>query len=422
MLEAQHSVLDSNDFEWAVGIEDTFIPQVRSRGRVLDEYELTGHYDLWREDLALAASTGVRSTRYGIPWYRVNPAPGVFDWSWTDAVLDHMVRDLGIHPIVDLMHYGCPLWLEGEFINPAYPERVAEYTRSFVERYRDLVSSYTPLNEPRINARMCGMNGTWPPYLRGERGYVRMVMALARGMSLTIRAIREVQPEARVVQAEAAEALVTADPSLSDVLHQQRAQQFLATDLVLGRVDADHELAAWIIDRGAREADLEWFRAHPEEVDVFGVNFYPEFTRKTLIRAGARVRRKRGGGTGADLHELLVTYHARYGRPVMVTETSTSAVTRRLAWLEASVDAVRDVRRAAVPVIGYTWWPLFSLVAWRYRGGSKPASTYLVDMGLWDLRATSTGGLNRVRTAVADRFAQLVTEGVPPIAVRASAA
>ncbi len=33
------------DFMWAVGIEDTFIPQEASRsGRVLDEYELTQHY------------------------------------------------------------------------------------------------------------------------------------------------------------------------------------------------------------------------------------------------------------------------------------------------------------------------------------------------------------------------------------------
>ena len=43
--------------KFAVGIEDTFVPQASSNLRALDEYELTGHYDSWREDLDLAAST-----------------------------------------------------------------------------------------------------------------------------------------------------------------------------------------------------------------------------------------------------------------------------------------------------------------------------------------------------------------------------
>lgn len=47
------------DFAWAVGIEDTFIPQLgRSTGRLLDEYALTQHYERWRQDLDLAASLG----------------------------------------------------------------------------------------------------------------------------------------------------------------------------------------------------------------------------------------------------------------------------------------------------------------------------------------------------------------------------
>ena len=32
---------------------------------------------------------GRNGMRYGFPWYRINPAPGVFDWSWTDQVVDY---------------------------------------------------------------------------------------------------------------------------------------------------------------------------------------------------------------------------------------------------------------------------------------------------------------------------------------------
>src|SRR4051794_34405768 len=101
----------ANDFVWAVGIEDTFVPQTRAWQRPLDEYELVGHYEHWREDLALARTIGVQAIRWGVPWYRVQPAPDTFDWSWTDQVIPYLVQELGLVPIVDLMHYGCPLWL-----------------------------------------------------------------------------------------------------------------------------------------------------------------------------------------------------------------------------------------------------------------------------------------------------------------------
>ena len=65
------------DFLWAVGIENTFVPHTRAGHRRLDEYELMDHYRLWRQDLDLAADLGISTIRYGIPWYRVNPRPGV---------------------------------------------------------------------------------------------------------------------------------------------------------------------------------------------------------------------------------------------------------------------------------------------------------------------------------------------------------
>ena len=61
--------------KFAVGIEDTFVPQSSPGRRALDLYELTGHYENWREDLDMAASSGASMIRYSVPWYRVNPAP-----------------------------------------------------------------------------------------------------------------------------------------------------------------------------------------------------------------------------------------------------------------------------------------------------------------------------------------------------------
>ena len=98
-------------FRWAVGIEDTFVPQVALGRRALDEYELTQHYVFWADDLALAAQAGATSVRYGFPWYRLNPEPGRFVWEWSDRVVDRL-EELGLEAIVDLVHFGTPLWLE----------------------------------------------------------------------------------------------------------------------------------------------------------------------------------------------------------------------------------------------------------------------------------------------------------------------
>ena len=89
-------------------------------GRTLDEYELTDHYGRWREDLALMAELEVPAARYGVPWHRIQPAPGRWDWRHADEPLERLL-ELGIAPQVDLVHYGLPGWIEGAYLHPDYP-------------------------------------------------------------------------------------------------------------------------------------------------------------------------------------------------------------------------------------------------------------------------------------------------------------
>src|SRR5581483_5507488 len=122
-------------FCWATGIEDTFITAPWPRtGRALDEYELTDHYGRWETDLGLMARLGVGAARYGVPWHRVNPAPGTWDWRAADAPLERLLT-LGIDPIVDLVHYGVPPWIPGAFLSPEFPARVAEFAARLAERF-----------------------------------------------------------------------------------------------------------------------------------------------------------------------------------------------------------------------------------------------------------------------------------------------
>ena len=59
-------------------------------------------------------------------------------------------------------------------------------------------------------------------------------------------------------------------------------------------------------------------------------------------------------------------------------------------------------------MVGYTWWPLFSLVAWAYRQGNKGINEYLVNMGLWDL---DPGTLDRIATPLVGEYRELTVGG-----------
>jgi hypothetical protein len=138
---------------------------------------------------------------------------------------------------------------------------------------------------------------------------------------------------------------------------------------------------------------------------------YPMFTMKRILRRGRGQRIRRVYASGQLVEELAALYWRRFRRPLMISETAAlGSVRRRRKWLADSVAAVRNVRAEGLPLIGYTWWPLFSLVAWSYRQSTRPAADrYWLRMGLWDVDPGP--GLRRIRTAVADDFRALAAAG-----------
>ncbi|TDD69899.1 glycosyl hydrolase family protein [Jiangella aurantiaca] len=396
---------------FALGVEDTFVPQERPGERAIDEYELTQHYEFWSGDLGLAASAGATLLRWGVPWYRINPAKDEWDWSWLDRVVDRFA-ELELRPVVDLLHYGTPLWLDGQFASPDYPERAAEYAYRVADRYADRVTDYTPVNEPMIHALFSGEYAYWPPYLSGPDGLVTMVRQLARGFVLAQRAMRGVLGERGVfVHVDAGMRYVddAASPSQLPLIERLRHQVHLVEDLATGRVGAEHPLASFLLEHGFHDDDLGWFAADPTPPDVMGVNYYPRHSTE-VFEAGVHhaggfpdPRPTRDDGV-AGLEELLRAAAGRYGVPVALTETCvTASVADRLAWLDASVDAVHRLRADGVPVVAYTWWPVFDMYEWTYRHSAAPREAHLLTMGLWAL-SERDGVLHRVATPLVDRF------------------
>ena len=71
------------------------------------------HYHRYEEDLRRAADAGLNAYRFSIEWSRVEPEEGIFD----EAEIDHYrrmiraCRELGLEPMITLMHFTSPVWL-----------------------------------------------------------------------------------------------------------------------------------------------------------------------------------------------------------------------------------------------------------------------------------------------------------------------
>ncbi len=401
---------ESDTFFWATGIEDTFItapwPQT---GRTLDEYELTGHYERWHADIGLMRDIGVTVARYGIPWHRIQPRRGAWEWGFVDRAVDRLL-ELGIEPIIDLVHYGLPPWIEDAYLNPHFASLMADYSARVAERLRGRVFAYTPLNEPRITAWYCGRLGWWPPHRRGWRGFVAVMLGAARGIVESVRALRAVDPEILIAHVDATDLYVAHLDEFTAAAQERQDMVFLALDLVSGRLKPEHSLWRWLLRHGATEEDLRWFLDRAIELPLVGINLYPMFTQKVARRTpGGRIRWAMTYAGGDIVETLGAMYWKRYQAPVFISETaSVGSVARRAAWLTDSVAAVRRLREAGIPLVGYTWWPLFALVTWAYRQGTHPPEYYLKQMGLWDL----DDKLERIRTPLVDQFHTLATGGV----------
>jgi beta-glucosidase/6-phospho-beta-glucosidase/beta-galactosidase len=394
-------------FWWAAGIEDTFITSPHPvTGRTLDEYELTEHYSRWAEDLELLASLGVPAARYGIPWHRIQPQRRSWDWTFADETLERLLA-LGVDPQVDLIHYGLPQWLDGAFLNPDYPLLAADYAARLAKRFRGRITWYTPLNEPRITAWYCGRLGWWPPFQRSWSGFVAVMLAICRGIVATVRALQAVDREIVCYHVDAADLYDTDDPQLTTEAERRQQIVFLALDLISGRVNDKHALWGWMLRHGAQVPQLEAFLDDPVDLPVIGMNLYPMFTRKRLVRDKHGRFRIRMPLAGQDLvGRVGRLYHQRYGSPLMISETATiGSVARRQKWLDETVAEVAELRGEGIPIVGYTWWPMYALVTWAYRQGNRPITAHLAQMGLYDLDSD----LERLPTRLVDSYRKLIS-------------
>lgn len=315
----------------------------RADGRQLDLIASTRHDEQAFGDYRVVAGCGLDTVRDALRWHLIEAEPGRYDWSSFLPML-RAARQAGVQVIWDLCHYGVPHGLDiwsAEFLDRFAAFCAAAACVVHLEG-GDETPFYCPVNEINYWAWAGGDHARMYPQALGRGPELKR--QLARAAIVAVDAVRSVDPRARFITAEPLIHVATPpEAPEADVAGaaEHREAQFEACDMIAGRLHPE---------LGGSERHL----------DIVGVNFYPE---NQLFRSGGATV-PLGHWLYRPLRDLLLEVHARYGRPVLLTETGAEG-RNGAGWLRYVGGEVRAALRAGVPVEGVCLYPVMDYPGWR---------------------------------------------------------
>ncbi len=362
----------------------------------LDQIRRSGHEGR-PGDLDLIAGLGIRAIRYPVLWERVAPhGLECADWSWTDERLGRL-RELGVRPIVGLVHHGSGP-RSTSLVDPGFAEGLAAFAGAVAERY-PWVEDYTPVNEPLTTARFSGLYGHWYPHGRDDSTFARAMLTECRAVVLAMRAIREVNPDARLVQTEDLGKMFST-PRLAYQADLENERRWLTFDLLCGQLRRGDAMWQFLHRAGVAESELRWFQDSPCPPDILGVNHYltsdrylddrlesypPELHGGNGRHAYADIEAVRVRESGpADPADLLREAWDRYRRPLAVTEVHLGCTREeQMRWFVEMWDAAGHARDEGADVRAVTAWSLLGAYDW---DSLSTRSDGHYESGVFDLR------------------------------------
>jgi beta-glucosidase/6-phospho-beta-glucosidase/beta-galactosidase len=310
----------------------------RSDGVRLDLIAATEHDRLVREDYRACAAHGLRTVRDGLRWHLIEREAGRYDWSSWLPMLE-AAAETGVQVMWDLFHYGSPDHLDQG--SPEFTGAYARFAAAAVRLHREATGTAAivcPLNEISFLS-WAARNGVFPAIgaCEEEAGWLsrHLVSTAIAGM----RAMREADPECRFIWAEPLINVLPQTPADAAEAEAKRLSQYHCYDMLSGRTAPE-------------------LGGSPEWIDAVGLNFYSDnqwYLNGSTIPLGRHDYR--------PLADMLAETHARYGRPLLLTETGAEG-SARPAWLHYVSGEVHEAIRRGVPVAGVCLYPVLSFPGW----------------------------------------------------------
>ena len=356
------------------GVEPTIN---RIRDRYLRQFDRSGHRERL-SDLDAFARLGLRTLRFPILWEEVAPeSPNDYNWSAIDAQLERL-RELGIRPIAGLVHHGSGP-RRTSLVDPQFPEKLAAFAGAVAKRY-PWIHAYTPVNEPLTTARFSGMYGIWYPHGRDEQTFARCLLNQCRGVVLAMRAIREVRPDAELVQTDDL-GKTYSTPRLRYQADFENERRWVTWDLLRGAVGSEHRMWHHLRSVGVSERELAVFQEERCPADIIGINHY--VTSERLLDDNLRAYpADTHGGNGRDRYADMVAVRARregiagaggmlreawerYRCPLAITEAHIGCTREeQLRWLAEVWRAAQSACADGIDVRAVTAWSLLGAFDW----------------------------------------------------------
>lgn len=348
------SALISSPFRsfWMGGFECT--DKLNAFGERVDFLPLTGHLKLLDADYRALAPFNIKTVREGIRWSQIEKAPYVYDWT----VVERMIASAqaqGIQQIWDICHFGFPDDLTP--LHPLFPKRFAAVCKAFARFFRSMDATspliVTPINEVSFLSWLGGQVRGTSPFCVGQGWEVkyRLMKAYIEG----VEALKEVDSGVRILTTEPLvqiTAPLSAGRELRQQAEQQNEMQFQALDILTGRICPE-------------------LRGRPEYLDFVGLNFY--YNNQWVVDTHAFIDWRFCDPRWVPLHRLLGQVHERYGRPLVLTETSHPKEDRPL-WVDVVTNECSTAIGLGVPLLGVCWYPIIDrpdwndLVTWHQSG------------------------------------------------------
>ncbi len=339
---------------WMGGYEGA--DHINGRGEHLDMVRATGHADRLDQDYRRARLLGIRTVRESIGWRLTEVADGQFDFSRAIAMAMAAQRQ-GVQILWTLMHYGVPpgLTLLDDALVPRFARFAAEAARVLAPLCPG-PRFYTPINEISFLSWAASASDAMgpagsPPEARqpdleedSRVSGFQIKRRLVRAALAGIRAIREVDPQARFLHVEPVVHVVPPpdQPEFRTQADRISAFQWQAFDMLAGRMEPE-------------------LGGHPEALDCLGLNHYhsSQWETPSEKRLAWHLRDPRR----QPLADLLEAVWRRYHRPLIVAETGHIGV-GRAAWLQEIAGEAQRAHARGVPLGGVCLYPMLDRPDW----------------------------------------------------------
>lgn len=325
----------------------------------------------YSQDAALAKGMGLNTFRTSIEWSRIEPAKGRIDPAGVAFYhrLFQNLRSQGLTPIVTLMHFSYPQWLEDEiggWENDKSVDEFARYADFVAKEYGSEVDWWLTFNEPTVFLGGAYIAGQIAPGKKNVITAAKAANNFIKSHKRAYDAIHKNDPVANVSFNNYSAAYTIGNPNAQ----AQRSTQGLD-------VNGD-----WMMN-AMRTSKVQGEGAKGRGyLDYIGLDYYCRWT----LGLGMKFKMAWDWEVYPEgLYNSIKNYHRWFGLPVLIAENGFATEDlkprkdgwTREAYMVAHIKQMKRAMAEGIPVLGYVHWSITD--NWEWGSFSPRFGLYVVD-------------------------------------------